>query len=227
MITKKQRKQKSHSSIRRLCHQTLAATLITGSLMGTGLLGNKVVYGDVEQDVEQIKKVVQLPNNGGLKPVLERVSDLKTLFGLFAIISADINLDSESAKLVTSGPLATIINYFNDKRQSNNRKAVIEEIKKRVLSLESAKKNEQTAKKETEQTKQELNTTKEQLNRSIKSAAEAAEKAKQEIEKGKKALETEKLQNGILSRELNASREAHRTVSEISNELEKNLTRPQ
>lgn len=156
MITKKQRKQKSHSSIRRLCHQTLAATLITGSLMGTGLLGNKVVYGDVEQDVEQIKKVVQLPNNGGLKPVLERVSDLKTLFGLFAIISADINLDSESAKLVTSGPLATIINYFNDKRQSNNRKAVIEEIKKRVSALEEAQKLETKAKAEKQIAENEL-----------------------------------------------------------------------
>ncbi|HEK9113789.1 TPA: hypothetical protein SUB59_001666, partial [Streptococcus equi subsp. equi] len=50
MITKKQRKLKRHTTIRRLCHQALAATLITGSLMGTGLLGNKVVYGDMKSD---------------------------------------------------------------------------------------------------------------------------------------------------------------------------------
>lgn len=46
---------KRQSNIRRLCHQALAATLITGSLMGTGLLGNKVVYGSVSTDAERIE----------------------------------------------------------------------------------------------------------------------------------------------------------------------------
>lgn len=44
---------KRQSNIRRLCHQALAATLITGSLIGTGLLGNKVVYGDMSADVKK------------------------------------------------------------------------------------------------------------------------------------------------------------------------------
>ncbi|HEL0791884.1 TPA: cell surface protein, partial [Streptococcus equi subsp. zooepidemicus] len=182
---------KRQSNIRRLCHQALAATLITGSLMGTGLLGNKVVYGDVSSDADSIKKVLTSGEN--LKESLQKVTDPKTLFGLFAILSGDFGLDNESDNLVITTLSDLVSDFSKSGNNSNNRKAVIEEIKRRVLSLESAKKNEQIAKKE--------------------------------AEKNKKDLETEKLQNGILSRDLNASREAHRVLSKLFDDLEEKFAK--
>ncbi|HEK9520339.1 TPA: cell surface protein, partial [Streptococcus equi subsp. equi] len=76
MITKKQRKLKRHTTIRRLCHQALAATLITGSLMGTGLLGNKVVYGDMKSDAKKVLATLQKGNHKQeLKKVLRTIGD--------------------------------------------------------------------------------------------------------------------------------------------------------
>ncbi|HEL1371675.1 TPA: cell surface protein, partial [Streptococcus equi subsp. zooepidemicus] len=95
MITKKQRKQKRHTTIRRLCHQALAATLITGSLMGTGLVGNKVVYGDVKKDADNIKKVLE-ENKGKLSEELKKVTDFNTLLVLFSILSGDVSLSSSN-----------------------------------------------------------------------------------------------------------------------------------
>ncbi|HEL1226424.1 TPA: cell surface protein, partial [Streptococcus equi subsp. zooepidemicus] len=76
MITKKQRKQKRHTTIRRLCHQALAATLITGSLMGTGLVGNKVVYGDVNSEIEKIKNVLKQESDNS-STLTETLKDLE------------------------------------------------------------------------------------------------------------------------------------------------------
>ncbi|HEL0131707.1 TPA: cell surface protein, partial [Streptococcus equi subsp. zooepidemicus] len=150
MITKKQRKQKRHTTIRRLCHQALAATLITGSLMGTGLVRNKVVYGDVGTDADNIEKVLK-ENSGKLSEELKKVTDPKTLFGLFAILSGDFGLDTESSTLVTT-KLSALLSYFNvGVKNNSNRKVLIEEIKSRILALAEAK-------KEITETKQELKT---------------------------------------------------------------------
>lgn len=120
---------KRQSNIRRLCHQALAATLITGSLMGTGLLGSKVVYGDMSADVKKIEQVLQ-SDSGKLKTVLGQISDPNTLFALFAIISADVNIDPESFSFILNGPITPLLSYFNNPNKNDNRKAVVNEIKK-------------------------------------------------------------------------------------------------
>ncbi|HEL1097274.1 TPA: cell surface protein, partial [Streptococcus equi subsp. zooepidemicus] len=149
MITKKQRKQKRHTTIRRLCHQALAATLITGSLMGTGLLGNKVVYGDVGTDADNIKEALQ--QNNKLKEALKKVSDPRTLLALFAVVSGDTSLDDESLQLVTTKLGAISGKFVFGSGNHSNRKILVAEIKERILALAEAK-------KEITETKQELKT---------------------------------------------------------------------
>lgn len=104
---------KRQSNIRRLCHQALAATLITGSLMGTGLLGNKVVYGSVSIDADYIKKFLGTSDKN-LEEALKNVTDPKTLFGLFAILSGDFGLDEESTSL-TINELSGLVQDFSKK----------------------------------------------------------------------------------------------------------------
>ncbi|NBK48942.1 cell surface protein, partial [Streptococcus equi] len=149
---------KRQSNIRRLCHQALAATLITGSLIGTGLLGNKVVYGDMSADVKKIEQVLQ-SDSGKLKTVLGQISDPNTLFALFAIISADVNIDPESFSFILNGPITPLLSYFNNPNKNDNRKAVVNEIKKRVSALEQAQKLETKAKIEKQIAESELEKT--------------------------------------------------------------------
>src|SRR3712207_2211595 len=102
---------KRQSNIRRLCHQALAATLITGSLMGTGLLGNKVVYGDVSEDVNALRQTLS-NNRASLKDALHKVKDTNTLIGLLMIISSDTNIKVPGVEAL-SGPLAALAGNFN------------------------------------------------------------------------------------------------------------------
>ncbi|HEL1243466.1 TPA: cell surface protein, partial [Streptococcus equi subsp. zooepidemicus] len=160
---------KRQSNIRRLCHQALAATLITGSLMGTGLLGNKVVYGN--DDIDKINQALNGGRTYSLESVLEHLEDPEILLGLFAIISQNTDLDPKGSSSVFTS-FGELIEKFNVRKSGNinlnlgNQKAVVNEIRRRIL-----------------------------------------------------VLEKEKLQNGILTHELNASREAHKEVSKLLNEL--------
>lgn len=176
---------KRQSNIRRLCHQALAATLITGSLMGTGLLGNKVVYGNVGEDVNTLRQT--LSNSGAsLKDALHKIKDTNTPIGLLMIISSDADISVPGVQAL-SGPLATLVSNFNkNDLNKENRNAVLIEIQYRLKLLKQAT---------TENGELKYN------------------------------LEKEKLEKQTLNRELVKSREAHRTVSEISNELEKKLKR--
>ncbi|HEL1018519.1 TPA: cell surface protein, partial [Streptococcus equi subsp. zooepidemicus] len=182
---------KRQSNIRRLCHQALAATLITGSLMGTGLLGSKVVYGDVSEDADSIQKT--LTSGGKLEESLKKVTNPKTLFGLFAILTSDFNLDNESSTLVST-KLSALLNYFNTSKANNspNRKAVIEEIKRRVLELEKAQEAEKKAEEALKTEKlerQSLNRELEGTRKALKLVIENSHKLEQQL-----ATEQQKVQ---------------------------------
>ncbi|HEK9106315.1 TPA: cell surface protein, partial [Streptococcus equi subsp. equi] len=194
MITKKQRKLKRHTTIRRLCHQALAATLITGSLMGTGLLGNKVVYGDMKSDAKKVLATLQKGNHKQeLKKVLRTIGD-DSLLLLWLLVSGDSNLDESNKSFDylsiwnTGSRVGKVISpteYFKqESKNTENRQAVYSEFKQRVE--ERSKK----AKEATEALNQ-----KAQLEATVKN----------------------------INEELEKTREGFKVVSENSNKLEKQL----
>ncbi|MCD3512037.1 hypothetical protein KP775_11815 [Streptococcus equi subsp. equi] len=72
MITKNRETKKTHNN-QTPVSSSPSSYLITGSLMGTGLLGNKVVYGDMKSDA---KKVLATLQKGNHKQELKKVLKL-------------------------------------------------------------------------------------------------------------------------------------------------------